>query len=369
MSKMSDTVSEVSKVRELREPDNLDPATGDLNDAIELSGVLELQLENGNTFLVEKTDPKASMWKEFVDWQQKKQLPVYVEVQTQSRIVREIFPTSKRLPDHVNRQPVDGRLRVIFRASPAIFYLNPALPKFKEMWARLDRAAADNDEVLVTHHPLTLEMIDVRDAPEEETPEETLEPPPPPGAPAIHAAPALVKTEVTLEEAIVIFNAMAVADIPFFFIRDCCTARAQKMCRLMLEDFKVRALKIWNYGNGFASDKRTLCVKTSVDPSGKVCWTYHVAPILNVVDGTTKTLVIDPSMFDGPVAISTWLLAQNDSDSKQEFTDANNFENKPNSPADLFDPGPAKVDEKLNDHTGQSILTRNLTSLVFKPPA
>src|SRR5215208_2546030 len=131
---MSDTVSEVSKVRELREPENLDAGTGGLNDAIELSGVLELQLENGNTFLVEKTDPKASMWKEFVDWQQQAQLPVYVEVETHSRLVREIFPTFKRLPDHVNRQPVDGRLRVIFRASPAIFFLNPALPKFSEMW-------------------------------------------------------------------------------------------------------------------------------------------------------------------------------------------------------------------------------------------
>jgi len=360
---MSDTVSEVSKVRELRDLNNLNAGTS--TDTIELPGVLELQLENGNTFLVEKTNPKASMWKEFVDWQQQAQLPVYVEVETNSRIVCKIFPTFKRLPDHVNRQPVDGRLRVIFRASPAIFFLNPALPKFSEMWARLDRAAGNKEEVLVTHHPLTLEMIDVRDAPEEEAPE----PPPPPDAPALHAAPALVQTEVTLERVIEIFNALALADIPFFHVQDCCTARAQKMCRLMLEDFDVQARKIWNYGNGFASDKATLCVKTASDPSGKVCWRYHVAPIVNVVDGTTKTLVFDPSMFDGPVAISTWLLAQNDSNSTQEFTDANNFENKPNSPADLFDPGPAAIDSKLNGHIGQSIVTKNLTSLVFEPPA
>ena len=362
---MSDTVSEVSKVRELREPDLPDAGAVDLNDALALSGVLELQLENGNTYLVAKTDPKASMWREFVDWQQQARLPVYVEVETQSRIVREIFPTLKRRPDHVNRQPVDGRLRVIFRASPAIFFLNPALPKFKEMWARLDRAAADKEDVLVTHHPLTLEMIDVRDTPEEE--EEAPDLPPPPEAAAIEAAPALVQPEVTLQQATDIFNAMAMADIPFFFIRDCCTARAQKMCRLMLEDFNVQARKIWNYGHGFASDKATLCFNTPAAASGQVCWRYHVAPILN--DGTPNALVIDPSMFDGPVAVSTWLQAQNDSTATQETTDANNFENKPNSTADLFDPGPVAVDSKLNGHTGQSIVVRNLTSLVFEPPA
>jgi hypothetical protein len=363
MIRMSDTVSSVSKVRGLRELSNLDAATNNLLVTTGLTEILELELEDGNTFVVDKTDPKASMWKEFLDWQQKSQLPVYVEVEKESRIVREIFPTFRRRADHVNKEPVVGRLRVVFRASPAIFFLNPALPRFREMWARIERAASSTEEVHVTHHPLTFEIIDVRDAPPEELPL--------PPEPLAHnaAAPAPAETAVTLEQAGVIFNAMAATDIPFSHVRDCCTARAQKMCRLMLAQFNVRAQKIWNYGSGFAMDKGTLCVETLFDPSGQVCWRYHVAPIVNVVDGPTDTVVIDPSIFDGPVPIETWLLAQNDSGSTQEFTDADNFENKPNSPEDLFDPGPVAVDCKLKGHIGQSIVARNLTSLVFEPPA
>ena len=359
---MSDTVSQVSKIRGLRELSNLEAASKNLLDTIGLSEGLELELESGDTFIVDKTDAKASMWKEFLDWQQKSQLPVYVEVETQSRIVREVFPAFRRRADHVNREPVIGRLRIVFRESPAIFFLNPALPRFREMWTRIERAAGSTEEMLVTHHPLTFEIIDVREAPPPA-------PPLPPNPLAVNVAPAPAETAVTLQRANEIFEAMAATDIPFFHVRDCCTARAQKMCRLMLENFNVTARKIWNYGSGFAIDKGTICVETLFDPSGQVCWRFHVAPIVNVVDGPPDTVVIDPSIFDEPVPIETWLQVQRDSGgTTQESTDANNFENKPNSPDDLFDPGPAAIDEKLKNHTGQSIVARNLNALVFAPP-
>jgi hypothetical protein len=254
----------------------------------------------------------------------------------------------------VSTTPVEGRLPVTLRTSPAIFYLNPALPRFSELREKLERASLSGEEVLVTHHPLTLEIIDVRDVPSD--------------APELgnggllvgadssafaeteFAAPA---SKITLVEAREAFHFLAGSDIPFFFVRDCCTARAQKMCRLLREERNISARKIWNYGHGFRQNAATLFIRTKTDPSGKVFWRYHVAPTVSVVDADVDTMVIDPAIFkDGPVSIDTWVEEQNDGGAMQLPSSASVYENNPFGP-DLFDPGPRAVDRLLNHHIGK----------------
>src|SRR6185369_1693086 len=133
-----------------------------------------------------------------------------------------------------------------------------------------------------------------------------------------------------------VFQFLQEADIPFSFLRDCCKARAQKMCRLMWENYNITARKIWNYAHGFDDDTPTLCVKVAhnVELSSKVCWIFHVAPIVRIIDGPFNTAVIDPALFDRPVSIRAWLKIQNDADADQEFSSYKNYANQPNSSHD-----------------------------------
>ncbi len=358
---MSHTISQVSTITRLQDFGNSpESAPLDLLKTTGLSEILALELENGQTYAIDKHDPNFSVWTEFLAWQKKSTLPVFIEADSESSLVLQALPVYERLVDVVDPQPVDGRLRVVFKASPALFFLNPALPRFTDWRAKLEGAARDKAALLVTHHPLTFEVLDVRDALKTPTEPESL---------PLSITPAPVPlSEITLERAFEVFKFLAQSEIPFFFLRDCCSARAHTMCRLLLENHNIVARKLWNYGHGFPANKRTLCVKTPVDPAGTVCWVYHVAPIVEVTDDPIKTVVLDPALFDRPVAVRTWLLAQNDPKSFQEVTDASNYGNKPNSPEDELDPPPERVRDELCRHIGESILLKGLHSLLLVRP-
>jgi hypothetical protein len=358
---MSHTISQVSKINRLQDfGDSPNSAPLQLREVTGLSEILGLELEDGRTYAIDKQDPIASVWTEFIAWQQETALPVFVEADRESSVVIQLLPVYERLVDVVDPYPVDGRLRVVFKTSPALFFLNPALPRFTEWRAKLESAVCDKAALLVTHHPLTFEVLDVRDAPETSTDSAEALPQ--------SIVPASVPTsEISLARAFQVFGVLAQSDIPFRFLRDCCSARAHRMCQI-LADNNIVARKLWNYGRGFAVNKRTLCVKTTIDPAGEVCWVFHVAPIVNVTDDPIGTVVLDPSIFDRPVAISTWLLAQNDNSSFQEITDANNFGNKPNSPLDELNPTPDRVDGDLKKHAGELILLKGFHSLLFGDP-
>jgi hypothetical protein len=88
--------------------------------------------------------------------------------------------------------------------------------------------------------------------------------------------------------------------IPFLYPDDGCWGRAHEMARLITSVGNVPG-KVWNYGN--------LRANTRNNPNCFVSWGYHVAPIL-AVTGWSEYAVVDPSMFSGPVPISTWKNAQ-----------------------------------------------------------
>lgn len=90
--------------------------------------------------------------------------------------------------------------------------------------------------------------------------------------------------------------------ITFMFPDDGCYARAHEMCRLI---GPAKTGKVWSYGR--------LTALTRNSPDCRVSWRYHVAPTVLVEHaGSSKSYVIDPSLFSKPVPVATWTGAQGD---------------------------------------------------------
>jgi Glutaminase len=105
--------------------------------------------------------------------------------------------------------------------------------------------------------------------------------------------------------------------IPFQYVRDGCYARAHQMRRIITERYRYCCEKVFSFGYVGNDELSVVAGKW-----GGCCvnWWYHVAPLVRVrmrLIGLTKkpltltlAMVIDPSMFDKPVLLSTWLAAQ-----------------------------------------------------------
>lgn len=99
--------------------------------------------------------------------------------------------------------------------------------------------------------------------------------------------------------------------IPFQYVIDGCYARAHKMRQMIMAQYGYCCEKVFSYGE-YPS---TLAVKADKWGGCCVLWWYHVAPLLRVKvkRGSISfqlAYVIDPSMFNAPVTLSTWLNAQ-----------------------------------------------------------
>ena len=104
--------------------------------------------------------------------------------------------------------------------------------------------------------------------------------------------------------------------IPFQYVRDGCYARAHKMRQIITDQYGYCCEKVFSFSIGFPN---RLAVKANKWGGCCVTWWYHVAPLVRVrikikllslnID-FVLALVIDPSMFDKPVLLSSWLQAQ-----------------------------------------------------------
>jgi len=107
--------------------------------------------------------------------------------------------------------------------------------------------------------------------------------------------------------------------IPFLYPDDGCWGRAHEMCRLM-KGMSIPVRKVWIEG--------WLTAKTRNHPSCEVHWGWHVAPTVRVRRWWwfgASTQVIDPALFTGPVAQSTWQAAQEDPNSQLTGSSARIF--------------------------------------------
>ena len=100
--------------------------------------------------------------------------------------------------------------------------------------------------------------------------------------------------------------------IPFQYVIDGCYARAHKMRKIITEKYGYCVEKVFSFANENDDD---LAVQANKWGGCCVTWWYHVAPLIRVqikIFNITIALamVIDPGMFDKPVLLSSWLMAQ-----------------------------------------------------------
>lgn len=123
---------------------------------------------------------------------------------------------------------------------------------------------------------------------------------------------------ISLVEAQRVFDAMAATTcnpltvpppcIPFLYPDDGCWGRAHEMCRLMIA-MGYWPKKVWIQGS--------LHTLTRNNPNCFVNWGWHVAPTLCVRQSClifvwSEQMVIDPSLFTGPVTQAKWKSVQGD---------------------------------------------------------
>lgn len=88
--------------------------------------------------------------------------------------------------------------------------------------------------------------------------------------------------------------------IPYGFLLDGCGARAHKAADLLSKHRNIETEKIWLFGKAGYSLKK---VETDQFPGCSVEWGFHVA---NAVFTDNGYIILDPSLFNGPVSLSTW---------------------------------------------------------------
>lgn len=100
--------------------------------------------------------------------------------------------------------------------------------------------------------------------------------------------------------------------IPYQYVADGCYARAHKMREVIEGFYGYTSYKVFHFLNRCVANPGSLAVRATL--WGNNCcvqWWYHVAPYVIVQSGASQVAyVIDPSMFTGPVSITTWANAQ-----------------------------------------------------------
>jgi len=295
---------------------------GDMNFSV-------LELSDGQRYVLRKENPKYKGWIELLN-DSKNGEPLYIETHPGTHSVESMLvPLPKRVL-RISRKLKDGYLDVLLFLCPSVCHLNENLgeEKFNRFRKLLEYSRRTETDVLVTTRPSNMDIIDVRPVEIEEPGNTSNGPVVTVGRPAkmlmskrpaALAAPA--PDTVTLAQARAEFEDLANNhQIPFGYVRDCCTARAHEMCRIMIDD-GLHPRKVWNYGRGWAQSGKpaTLRVLTNTVPEGFVTWCYHVAPILSVrtSSGAVRPMVIDPSLFTEPVTIAEWVAIQQDNHSIQ----------------------------------------------------
>ncbi|MFY7974851.1 MAG: protein-glutamine glutaminase family protein [Rubrivivax sp.] len=129
--------------------------------------------------------------------------------------------------------------------------------------------------------------------------------------------------------------------IPFLYPDDGCFARAHEMCRLMIA-MGLEPQKVWIRGR--------LRTPTRNHPACHVLWGWHVAPTLCVRGNwfwMRQTVVIDPSLFAGPVSKTTWKSVQGDPSATLDDTSPEPYFHVG---GDVFDPGYTMTQQHLIEY-------------------
>lgn len=297
------------------------------------SAPLDVTFEGGETVSLDPTDPLSVGYAEILEDLRHAQIPGYVEVDPETRsISRLLIPTPAKVAALVKIG--GGDVAVGLEISQTHRVLKRSNSQFASLLSLLEEAKKTGATVLVTDTD-EHEIIDVRPW-ETVTRADELT--------ALDLAAEALSTGVaefaelgsegvslatgsatalpcvTLQRAQQLFNWLASAScnprtvpppcIPFLYPDDGCWGRAHEMAGRIVSVGNGPG-KVWNYGN--------LRANTRNNPNCYVRWGWHVAPIL-CITGWREYAVIDPSMFNAPVSVSTWKNAQQDPASQIVYT-------------------------------------------------
>ena len=120
--------------------------------------------ESDRVGLLDLSYPRAVVWARMIDYLQKNNRPVYVEIDPDTRIItRLLIPEAARV--WRIQSPGEEVVYIAFHTSSARHYLRRSHPDYKKM-LETPRAALDNDEaILVTSTHDDFKIIDVRPLP------------------------------------------------------------------------------------------------------------------------------------------------------------------------------------------------------------
>jgi Glutaminase len=302
----------------------------DIEAPTEEGGDVMVVLDGERRVRLDAQNPRSAGLRIVLEQLREQRRPVYVEVDPDSGAIgRILIPLATRVVGLVER---GDELLLEVVASHAIHRLDLRDDDAAQLAEVLRRALDSGGGVILTEDE-SHRVIDVLEyTPAPDGPEL----PPFPGPPAIKATmrqpPIWIRlwslfwwwfrcpSARTAQE---IFDQLAATTcppltvpapcIPFMYPDDGCWARAHEMCRLMTNRGRSPR-KVWIY----RSQTSVLHVNTRNSPTCYVEWGWHVAPTLCVRASAwywpfpTSRLVMDPSMFTGPVPLTSWHAAQND---------------------------------------------------------
>jgi hypothetical protein len=272
--------------------------------AQEQAQTVTVNFEGDRIGLLDLSQPHASVWAKIIDYLQKNNRPVYVEIDPDTNIIIKLYIPEAARVWKIKPQGEEV-VYVTFYTSEARHYLRRNHPDFQKMLDALQAAMDANSTLLVTSTHHDFEIIDVRPLPLSFGTEK------PPGPPA----PPVPDPPVTWDRAVELFNMMKAQScvpcsatdpcIPFKYPYNGCWIRAHLMCYLMIAEGETPE-KIWIAGN--------LLALSSNVPECHVDWGWHVAPTLMVqqTSGPDIKMVIDPSLCDQPVTPDVWKSLQGD---------------------------------------------------------
>lgn len=286
-----------------------------------------ISFDNGQTVRLDPADPRSRAFAEVLEDARREAVAAFVEVNPRTQaLARVFFPHIARVLG-IKRLP-SGDVEVLLKPSSGRHVLNRTTPDFEEILAALSEAHERKATLAITETPNEHDIIDARPLRVGEP--NHLAVAALTGAAAVDALPVISAARAQqlfdlVQGKTCEASAPEPPCIPFLYPDDGCWARAHQMCRL-IEEAGDKAAKIWNY----ATDGDLLSAATENHPSCAVPWTFHVAPVVRVTNGSSPVIrVLDPSLFDAPVSVRKWTDAQGNVGMEHVFTDDTVFDQPP----------------------------------------
>ncbi|HKR11880.1 MAG TPA: hypothetical protein VJT15_07480 [Pyrinomonadaceae bacterium] len=121
-----------------------------------------LRTDSNGDYQIAKNNILFDVWSNMINDYKTEGKPLYIEFDPATKMVKEIFQPVMRRIEHVAQDVKDDRLKVILFMAPSTYHLKVSRANYDEMKQRLEESIKKATPILVTAHPDTQEILDVR---------------------------------------------------------------------------------------------------------------------------------------------------------------------------------------------------------------